>query len=71
MVLSTKQISRCNKLIYIIVVVVTVLFTIRNIQSCIDGNLIGSIVALVTPFNEDLTIDEEGFRQNIIIWRVH
>ncbi|MCQ2737067.1 MAG: 4-hydroxy-tetrahydrodipicolinate synthase, partial [archaeon] len=28
-------------------------------------NFEGTAVAMVTPFNEDLTIDEEGFRQNI------
>lgn len=50
MILSAEQISRCNKLIYIILVIVTTLFTIRNIQSYIQGNLYGSIVAIIVLF---------------------
>ena len=48
--LSAEQTSRCNKGIYIILVIVTVLFTVRNIQSYISGNLYGSIVAIIFLF---------------------
>lgn len=47
MTLTDKQISRCSTFVYSIVVIMTVLFTIRNIQSCIEGNLVGSIVAII------------------------
>lgn len=45
--LSAEQTSRCNKEIYIILVIVTLLFVVRNIQSYISGNLYGSIVAII------------------------
>ena len=48
--LSAEQTSRCNKRIYIILVIVTMLFTVRNIQSYISGNLYGSIVAIIFLF---------------------
>lgn len=47
MTLSDEQLSRCSRFVYILLVIMTVLFTIRNIQSCIEGNLIGSIVAII------------------------
>ena len=46
--LSAEQTSRCNRGIYIILVIVTLLFTVRNIQSYIAGNLYGSIVAIIS-----------------------
>ncbi|SET65404.1 hypothetical protein SAMN04487772_1466 [[Clostridium] polysaccharolyticum] len=46
MTLKAEQMSPCSKLIYLILVAFTSLYVIRNIQSCIRGNLIGSIVAI-------------------------
>lgn len=46
MTLSKEHLYRSNKLSYIILVSIAALFVIRNIQSFLQGNHIGSIVAL-------------------------
>jgi len=44
--LSKEQIHHCNKASYLILMILMGLFVIRNIQSCLEGNLVGSIVAI-------------------------
>lgn len=46
MTLSKEHLYRSNKLSYIVLVFIAALFVIRNIQSFLQGNHIGSIVAL-------------------------
>lgn len=50
MTLSREQIRRCYKASYIVLMIVTLLFVIRNIQSCFTGNLVSSVVALSILF---------------------
>lgn len=47
MTLTTEQTARCNRFSYVILSIMTALFILRNIQSYIEGNLVGSIVAII------------------------